>query len=97
MDPFAILELVEEGIERGDVERQQPARLARDLARDVIAVELAVFERRQDQDFGAALSRRRLNDWVSPYVGLIYIKSVQGFKGLAFKGAVQAFKRFEFL
>ena len=51
---------------------QQPARLARDLARDVVAVQLAVLERRQDQDFGAALARRRLNDWDLPYMGVIY-------------------------
>src|SRR5262245_41152380 len=61
VDPLAILELVEQGIERRDMERQQPARLARDLARDVITMELAVFERRQDQEFGAAFPRRRLD------------------------------------
>ena len=61
LDPLAILELVEEGIERCDVKRQQPARLARDLAGDVITVELAVFERGQDQKFGAAFPRRSPN------------------------------------
>src|SRR6185436_12016726 len=65
MDPLAILELVEEGIKRCNVERQQAARLARDLAGDVIAVELAVFERGQDQKFSAAFPCRRLGDWVS--------------------------------
>ncbi len=45
LDPLAILELVEEGIERGDVKGQQSVRFSRDLARDVVAVELAVVER----------------------------------------------------
>src|SRR5687767_1177697 len=59
-DPAALLELVEQGIERGDMEGQQPVRPPRDLARDVVAVELPVLERRQDQNLGAALARRRV-------------------------------------
>src|SRR5688500_14213876 len=64
-DPRAILELVEQGIERRDVERQQAARPPRDLARDVVAVELALLQRREDQELGAALLRRGFNDGIS--------------------------------
>src|SRR4030095_9353594 len=64
-DPVAILELVEQGIERGDVKGQQPARFAGDFTGDVVAMELAVLERGEDQDLGAAFSRRRVNDRIS--------------------------------
>jgi hypothetical protein len=64
-DPPAILELVEQGIQRRNVKGQQPARFATDLARDVVAVQLAVFERREDEQLGAAFLRRGLDDWIS--------------------------------
>src|SRR5678815_5798644 len=90
VDPLAILELVEEGIERRDVERQQPARSARDLARDVVTVELAVFERGEDQDFSAAFLGRRLSK------GICHIW--HSYTTCRFKGSrCSAFKRFEVL
>src|SRR4030095_7345344 len=91
VDPLAILELVEQGIERRHVERQQPARFARDLAGDVIAVELAVFERGENEDFGAALARRGPDDRIS-HMWQSYISS--RFKGSR-SSTVQGFTRFK--
>ena len=83
-DPPAILELVEEGIERCDVEGELPAGLPGDLARDVVAVELAGFERGKNQNLRTCLFVGLVIDWVSRYMG-IYIYhggSSSGFKPL---------------
>src|SRR5688572_6993813 len=55
LDPAALLQLVEQRIERGGVKRDRPTRPLLDQRRDVIAVARAHFDQRQDEEFGAAL------------------------------------------
>src|SRR5262249_1213903 len=57
LNPLALLELVERGVERGEVEGEQAARSLLDQLRQFVAVTGAVVEKREDQQLGGALLR----------------------------------------
>src|SRR3712207_5459433 len=52
LNPAALLKPVEQRVERRDVEAQQPARALLDEAPDLVAVARAVFDEREDEQFG---------------------------------------------
>src|SRR5262245_37447042 len=54
-DPAALLEAIEQGIERGDAEFQDAARSRLDELAEVVAVTRLILEQRQDQELGAAV------------------------------------------
>src|SRR5688572_29644510 len=55
LNPAALLQLVEQRIERGGVKRDCAARSLLDQGGDVVAVPRAHFDERQDEEFGAPL------------------------------------------
>src|SRR5262245_46473045 len=54
-DPAALLEAIEQGIERGDAEFQDAARSRLDELAEVVAMTRLIFEQRENQELGAAL------------------------------------------
>src|SRR5262245_46557659 len=64
LDPPALLELVEQRIERCRAKRQQAFRPLGDLTTEVVAVQLARFQTREDEQLRTALPRRSVGDGV---------------------------------
>ena len=55
-DPTPVFQSIEQRIERCHVKGQESIRPPRDFARDLVAVQLSVFEGGEDQQLGAALA-----------------------------------------
>src|SRR5262249_34713680 len=55
LNPLAFFELVERGVERGEVERERAARSLFDQLRELVAMEGLVFEEREHDQLGRAL------------------------------------------
>src|SRR5439155_24460021 len=55
LDPLALFELVEGGVQRGEVERERPAGSLNDELRQLVAVPRLVVEERKHDQFGGAL------------------------------------------
>jgi len=53
-DPLALLEPVEQGLERGDVEPQRPVRSRLDQLADVVPMPGPVLDQGEDEQLGAA-------------------------------------------
>src|SRR5262245_53634558 len=57
LDPFALFQLVERRVQRGEVERQCAARSFFDQLRELVAMARLVVEKREDHDLGSAFLR----------------------------------------
>src|SRR5262245_9442232 len=57
LDPFALFQLVERGVERREVERQRAAGSRLDELRELVAMARLVLEKGEDDELGGALLR----------------------------------------
>src|SRR5207245_8208460 len=55
LNPFPFFELVERGVERGEVEGERAARSLFDELRELVAVQRLIFEEGEDDQLGRAL------------------------------------------